>query len=81
MNDFAFVWSALFFCGLLLLMAITIRACAMDAKRRGKSPILVSFLVVFFFPLGLLLWLLFRPEPMDRDGYGGKFHLSDHRLQ
>lgn len=33
-----------------------------DARDRGKSPWLITALVVMFFPLGLLLWLSFRPE-------------------
>jgi hypothetical protein len=35
-----------------------------DARRRGKSPILVWITVVLFFPYGLLAWLLFRPAPV-----------------
>jgi hypothetical protein len=36
-----------------------------DAHRRGKSAILVFVGVVFFFPLGLAAWLLFRPPLQD----------------
>jgi hypothetical protein len=32
-----------------------------DARRRGKSPLLVLIAVVCFFPFGLIAWLLFRP--------------------
>ena len=33
-----------------------------DAERRGKSGVLVAILVALLsWPLGLLLWLLFRP--------------------
>lgn len=36
-----------------------------DAQRRGKPPVLVFLLIVAFFPLGLLVWLLFRP-PLEQ---------------
>jgi hypothetical protein len=32
-----------------------------DARRRGKSALLVVILVLCSFPLGLIVWLLFRP--------------------
>ena len=35
-----------------------------DAERRGKSGCLVAILVFFLsWPLGLILWIVFRPEP------------------
>lgn len=40
----------------------TVRICAKDAIRRGKSPWLVSLMVIMFFPFGLLVWLVFRPK-------------------
>jgi len=33
-----------------------------DAERRGKSGFLIGLLVFFTWPLGLLIWLLARPE-------------------
>jgi hypothetical protein len=33
-----------------------------DASKRGKSAWLVGILVAFFFPCGLIIWLIFRPE-------------------
>jgi hypothetical protein len=68
--------------GLVLMIAVcaTIRACAIDAKRRGKSPVLVTLLVILLFPFGLVAWILFRPEPPDGGG-GRRFRLTDHRLQ
>jgi hypothetical protein len=58
---------------LTLLMLWT----ANDAKERGKSPVLVCLLVLLSFPLGLVAWLLFRPEtgtPKRR-----RFNLEDYR--
>jgi hypothetical protein len=51
---------------LLFLMALVTLLAYMswavrDARRRGKSPILVLNAVLFFFPFGLIAWLLFRP--------------------
>jgi hypothetical protein len=69
----------IFLAGFLALLAWTLRLCADDARRRGKSPLLVALLVFVSFPLGLILWLLFRPDPMD--GGGTAFRLEDHRLQ
>jgi hypothetical protein len=39
-----------------------------DAERRGKSGCLVALLVALFsWPIGLLLWFVFRPEgPPER---------------
>ncbi len=45
-----------------------------DATRRGKSPFLVFIAVVFFFPWGLVAWLLFRPDPIDPQGERIRFH-------
>jgi hypothetical protein len=33
-----------------------------DAMNRGRSPLLVVIAVVFFFPFGLLAWLVLRPR-------------------
>jgi hypothetical protein len=63
----------------LVILGWIIRVCAQDARRRGKSPVLVTLLVVISFPLGLLVWLLFRPEPLD--GGGKSFRLEDHLVQ
>jgi hypothetical protein len=48
-----------------------------DAKRRGKSPVLVVIACILFFPWGLVAWVLFRPDPIDDVG----FRLDDHRVQ
>ena len=65
----------------LLVVFFTVKVCIDDARRRGKSPLLVSLLVLFSFPLGVIIWLLFRPEPMKGAGTQQKFRLDDHRLQ
>jgi hypothetical protein len=81
MDNFGNVVVALFF-GLLFLflLAWTINACIHDARRRGKSPLLVTILVVFFFPVGLIVWLIFRPALIDGGG-DRRFRLEDHRAQ
>jgi hypothetical protein len=61
------------------LIALIIHACWTDARRRGKSPLLVTLAVILFFPLRLIAWLLFRPEPLDGGG-GRSFRLKDHRV-
>ncbi len=68
---------------LLLIVAVgmTITACVADARRRGKSPLLVTILVIFSFPWGLIIWLLFRPRPLDHIGAQRPFRLDNHRLQ
>ena len=65
----------------LLLIGFTIKVCVEDARRRGKSPLLVSLLILFSFPLGVIIWLLFRPEPVNNAGGQQPFRLEDHRLQ
>lgn len=38
-----------------------------DAEARGKPGCLVALLVLFFsWPLGLIFWVVFRPEPTWR---------------
>ncbi len=77
----------------LVMLTFLIRYCTQDARRRGKSPLLVCFLVLFFFlvallflpmgllisPLGLVVWLLFRP--VDGPSSPKQFRLEDHRVQ
>ena len=47
--------------GLAVLCAYILWAIR-DASRRRKNPLLVLIAVVFFFPFGLIAWLLFRPQ-------------------
>jgi hypothetical protein len=68
----------LYVCVFFALLGWTLRVCAADARRRGKSPLLVIILIFLSFPLGLIVWLLLRPEPIDRDK---GFRLEDHRVQ
>jgi hypothetical protein len=53
---------------LLALIVVTVRAVWMDARHRGKPSILVVLLCLLSFPLGLVVWLNFRPEPLPDAG-------------
>jgi predicted branched-subunit amino acid permease len=66
-NDFN-TWSFLFLLSLffVLLLIYSIRECARDARRRGRSPVLVAVLVIVLFPLGLIVWFAIRPAVVDR---------------
>ncbi|MGA9585497.1 MAG: hypothetical protein WBQ95_09230 [Terracidiphilus sp.] len=66
---------------ILAALIATIRICAKDAIRRGKSPWLVTLLVIVFFPLGLLVWLAFRPKIVEPADSKKKFKLEDFRAQ
>jgi hypothetical protein len=52
---------------ILAAMIATVRMCAKDATRRGKSPWLITLLVVAFFPLGFVAWIVFRPKIIKPD--------------
>ncbi len=69
----------IFLAAYIAMLLWTLWVCAADARRRGKSPLLVTLLILISFPLGLILWLLFRPEPPQGTGRG--FRLEDHRVQ
>ena len=68
---------------LLVLTAlwITIKLSLEDARRQGKSPLVVTAAVIFFFPWGPIAWLLFRPEPLNPSGGQREFRLDDYRVQ
>ena len=63
----------------IVLLAIFSSAWAFhDARRRGKHPMLVALLVLFVaWPVGLVLWLIFRPE----DKGPPRFNLEDYRVR
>jgi hypothetical protein len=64
---------------ILAALIVTIRMCAKDAMRRGKSPWLVTLLVIVFFPVGLLVWLVFRPKIVKPARPREKFKLDSFR--
>jgi len=56
----------MFLAFVLVVIAMMIRVVSNDARRRGKSPALVVLLCLLLFPLGVIVWLIFRPEPLPR---------------
>jgi hypothetical protein len=64
----------------LVLAVFLVPWSIQDAKLRGKSPLLISLAVVFFFPRGLLAWLIFRP-PIDPANRNRRFRLEDYHVQ
>lgn len=62
------------------VLGFAIKLCTDDARRRGKSPLLVSLACILFFPWGLVAWLVFRPEPIDPNSRG-HFNLDEYRVQ
>ncbi|MGV3532120.1 MAG: hypothetical protein ACO1QR_07095 [Chthoniobacteraceae bacterium] len=63
----------------LVILKLFIDWALKDAAARGKPGWLVALVVVFFFPLGWLHWLLFRPPllpPKRRE-----FDLQSLRVQ
>jgi hypothetical protein len=80
-NDFSRLVDPVLILCIVAAVIATIRLCAKDAVRRGKSPWLVTLLVIAFFPVGLLVWLVFRPNVVNTAGPKGKFELDDFRVQ
>jgi hypothetical protein len=80
-NDISSLVDPVLILCILVAVIATIRLCAKDAIRRGKSPWLVTLLVIVFFPLGLLVWLVFRPKIVEPAGSQGKFKLDDFQAQ
>jgi len=80
-NDFSSLIDPVLVLCILAAVIATIRMCAKDAIRRGKSPWLVTLLVIVFFPVGLLVWLVFRPKIVKPAGSQGKFKLDNSRVQ
>ena len=52
---------------IVLMLAVAVTFAMRDAKLRGKSSVAVLLLVISVFPLGLAIWLVFRPEPIAAD--------------
>lgn len=53
-----------------------------DALLRGKSPLFVKCAIIFFFPWGLIAWMLFRPRIVGSDDVRDRrFDLEDFRQQ
>ncbi len=53
--------------GSLLLWAANVIWAFRDARRRGRSGVLIAALVAGTFPLGVLLWLSARPDLADEE--------------
>jgi glycerol-3-phosphate acyltransferase PlsY len=64
---------------ILILFFLLLKWCCDDARLRGKSPVFVCIAVIFFFPWGLIAWMLFRPKPIKPEE--NKFDLRDYRQQ
>ena len=47
---------------LLATLIYSVWVCAIDAKRRGRSPILVGLMTIVLFPIGLIVWVAVRPK-------------------
>lgn len=56
------------------------RLAAIDARHRGRSPVLVCILVIVLFPLGAIAWLVFRPAPVETNNKSVDFNLDDRRI-
>lgn len=65
MNNSSYIADLPAFIGFLVLLVVPYVwsvVCAYgDANRRGKPGLLVALLVLSLWPMGLLIWLLFRP--------------------
>jgi hypothetical protein len=48
-----------------VLMIANIVWAFRDARSRGRSGVLIALLVLWTFPLGVILWLIFRPPLSD----------------
>jgi hypothetical protein len=79
-NAVAIVAFLIFTALIFALLGFVISLCSRDARRRGKSPLLVSIACILFFPWGLVAWLIFRPNPVQRRPRAA-FRLRDYRIQ
>ena len=64
MADFVHPVHVLMLTVIVGMLAVAVTFALRDARLRGKSPVGVLLLVLSFFPLGLAIWLVFRPEPI-----------------
>lgn len=65
------IFVLLFVGGILSLIIWSIIWAYSDAEKRGKSGCLVALLVFLLpWPVGLIIWLLIRPEMDDRSRAG-----------
>jgi hypothetical protein len=56
-----------FFLLILVVYVASVGWAYTDAQARGKSGCLVALLVaILSWPVGLLIWLVFRPDDRDR---------------
>lgn len=68
--DSFFIIPVLFMVAFLSLFVWSIVWVYNDAEKRGKSGCLVALLVLFLsWPIGLLAWLIFRPEEPEEKNY------------
>jgi hypothetical protein len=79
MNDISEVLAKSFVILIVCSLLISMKMLAADARKRGKPAILVVLLAFASFPLGLLLWLVFRPDSLEVQRR--QFQLQDHRMQ
>lgn len=70
-----------YFVAILAMLSTAAVFCWRDARYRGKSPLAVVGLVLFTFPVGLVAWLVFRPDPQPPSTRREKFELDNYRLQ
>jgi hypothetical protein len=50
----------------VLLFLGTVYMAARDAQARGKPAALVALLVFLTWPMGLIMWVIFRPDEKDQ---------------
>jgi hypothetical protein len=66
-NSFGALMAILFATVILGLYVWSIIWAYGDAEKRGKSGCLVALLVIFLsWPIGLIAWLVFRPDDRRR---------------
>jgi uncharacterized membrane protein YwaF len=66
MNELGAYIPVLFFLTMTIVFVGSLIWAYADAERRNKSGCLVALLVFLFWPIGLLIWLIFRPDGRER---------------